>query len=554
MSGPAGSRPPILTDSTGAFELTALPPGAHNLMVEKSTYLAVRFPEPNRSMRARMVPLLVRDGQVVEDLTIPLFHGSAIVGRVLDAHGDPVESAQVRVLRQPRGGRPTTAGQMQTNDLGEFRVPRLQPGRYLVQVRPQMPQSFNPNSSVVEVPLPQPVPTYYPGALDMSQAQPITLNRGETVAGLEVVLAEGTPTVVTGVVLRSDGEPVTSGSVNARVSGPEATGGYDNSGGTGIRQGGSFQLNLPPGEYTLDAQVVTRQGPGPMGPEDQLFGSTKISVGGGSTEAISIIVGRGATATGRVVFEGSTPPPPSPGQVRVPFYNPDGPGCRSGQAIIAADWSFKLDGLSGSCGAPPTLTFGRWTLKAVTLRGQNLLEQPLTFETGQQYTNVQVVVTDKRTQMDLRVTGDDGQPTREYVAIAFPFDKAKWNPQLRQVRTHVPPQIVRMNDGRSLTVSAGATVTGGVVGSQLGSGGVMISGPGAYTVGGTGGPAGAPDRMVALAPGEYYVIAVDDIDTEDTQDPAVLERLTSSAIRVVVTDEAPIEVPLRRFNFADVIR
>ncbi len=218
-------------------------------------------------MRARMVPLLVRDGQVIEDLTIPLFHGSAIVGRVLDAHGDPVESAQVRVLRLPRGGRPMTAGQMQTNDLGEFRVPRLQPGRYLVQVRPQMHQSFNPNPSVVEVPLPQPVPTYYPGALDMSQAQPITLNRGETVAGLEVVLAEGMPTVVTGVVLRSDGEPVTSGSVNARVSGPEATGGYDNSGGTGIRQGGSFQLNLPPGEYTLDAQVVTRQGPGPMGPE-----------------------------------------------------------------------------------------------------------------------------------------------------------------------------------------------------------------------------------------------------------------------------------------------
>ncbi len=66
--------------------------------------------------------------------------------------------------------------------------------------------------------------------------------------------------------------------------------------------------------------------------------------------------------------------------------------------------------------------------------------------------------------------------------------------------------------------------------------------------------AGPQERIVALAPGEYYVIAVDDIDAEDTQDPAVLERLTSSAIRVVVTDEAPIEVPLRRFNFADVMR
>jgi hypothetical protein len=553
-SGPAGSRSPILTDSTGAFELAALPSGAHNLVVEKATYMAARYPDANRPLRAGLTPLLVREGQVIEDLTIPLFHGSAIVGRVLDAHGDPVESAQVRVLRLRRGGRPTSTGQMPTNDLGEFRLSRLQPGRYLVQVRPQMMQSFNPNSSVADVPLPQPVPTYYPGALGMSQAQPITLNRGETVAGVEVVLAEGTPTVVTGVVLRSDGEPVTSGSVSARVSGPESTGGYDNSGGTGI-QGGSFQLNLPPGDYTLEAQVVTRQGPGPAGPEDQLFGSTRISVGGGTTEAISIMVGRGATASGHVVFEGSTPPPPSPGQVRVPFYNPDGPECRSGQAIIAADWSFKLDGLSGTCGAPPRLTFGRWTLKAVTLRGQNLLEQPITFETGQQYTNVQVVVTDKRTQMDLRVTGDDGLPTREYVAIAFPFDKAKWNPQLRQVTTHVPPQIVRLPAGATAGMSAGATVAGGVVGSQLSSGGMMAGGAGGYTfTSGAGSQGGAPDRMVAFAPGEYYVIAVDDIDAEDTQDPAVLERLASSATRVVVTDEAPIEVPLRRFNFADVIR
>ena len=71
-------------------------------------------------MRARMQPLLLRDGQVVENLTIPLFHGSAIAGRVLDAHGDPVESAQVRVLRIS-ARRPSDDGRaMQTNDLGEF--------------------------------------------------------------------------------------------------------------------------------------------------------------------------------------------------------------------------------------------------------------------------------------------------------------------------------------------------------------------------------------------------------------------------------------------------
>ena len=54
----------------------------------------------------------------------------------------------------------------------------------------------------------------------------------------------------------------------------------------------------------------------------------------------------------------------SPGTAGVPFFNPDGPGCRSVQATIAADWTFKIEGISGTCGAPPQGMFGRWTLKA----------------------------------------------------------------------------------------------------------------------------------------------------------------------------------------------
>ena len=62
--------------------------------------------------------------------------------------------------------------------------------------------------------------------------------------------------------------------------------------------------------------------------------------------------------------------------------------------------------------------------------------------------------------MDLRVSGDDGQPTREYVAIAFPVDKAKWNPQLRPVRTYVPPQITSVATGSARVMAAGQTVDG----------------------------------------------------------------------------------------------
>ena len=430
------------------------------------------------------------------------------------------------------------AGQAQTNDLGEYRVPRLQPGRYLVQVRPQMNQNYQ-DPNFAETPLPQPLPTYYPNAPAASQAQPIIVNRAETVSGVDMMLAEGVPTLVTGTVLRSDGEVASAGSVSTRVVGTESVGGFDSAGGTGIGPGGTFRLTLAPGEYMLEAQVMTRQGPG-VGPNEQLFGSARITVGGGSVDNVTIMAGHGATVSGRVVFEGSTPPPPSPGKARVPLYNPDGPGCRSAEATIAADWTFKVEGLSGTCGAPPSAMFGRWTLKSVTMRGQNLMEQLVTFETGQQYAAMQIVVTDKRTQMDLRVSGDDGQPTREYVALAFPLDKTKWAGPVRQTRTYVPPPAATTAVGSSVrTTSTVVAPTGAIVGANL-QGSMNMAGP--------------QERITGLPAGEYHVIALDDIEAEDITDPAVLERLTSSAIRVTLTDEGPIEVPLRRFNLADVMR
>jgi hypothetical protein len=78
--------------------------------------------------------------------------------------------------------------------------------------------------------------------------------------------------------------------------------------------------------------------------------------------------------------------------------------------------------------------------------------------------------------------------------------------------------------------------------------------PGAVASPLVAGPAGAPQRFTAIQPGEYFLVAVDDIGAEDWQDPGVLERLAPSAIRVAVTDEAPIEVPLRRVSLSDVIR
>ena len=72
----------------------------------------------------------VSDYQVIRDINVSLFHGASISGRIVDRHGDSVEGATIRALRVQRGSRrPLTGGASATNDLGEFRLAHLQPGR-----------------------------------------------------------------------------------------------------------------------------------------------------------------------------------------------------------------------------------------------------------------------------------------------------------------------------------------------------------------------------------------------------------------------------------------
>ena len=57
-----------------------------------------------------------------------------------------------------------------------------------------------------------------------------------------------------------------------------------------------------------------------------------------------------------------------------------------------------------------------------------------------------------------------------------------------------------------------------------------------------------------MQPAEYYVIAVDDMSPDDARDPGVFERLATAATRVAVVEGAPVEVALRRFELAELLR
>ena len=479
LQGPAVGQPPVTTDGTGAFAFANLPAGPVTLIVEKATFMLARHPDQGRTFRSRSRPLVLRDGQVLDDLTVPIFHGCAISGRVLDSNGDPVEYAQIGVVRLPapgRRGRPVPRGGTQSNDLGEFRLARLEPGAYLLQVIPRRQQMDQIRSGVPLAPFPvltpQPLPTFYPSASTIDQGQPIILERGQSVSGLDVVLTEGLPAVITGVVTGLDGQPVAgNGYVGARSVVREGLGGFDGA-GTGIRPDGTFWMTVAPGEWLLEARINPAPGTTNHRQQDEVFGSVRISVAGGAETPATIAVGRGATATGRIVFEGTSPPPPSPpGEAHVPLHSQDG-SCRSGPAIVAADWTFRIEGLFGPCSLQPMAIFGRWRVKAVMHNGDNLLDAPYTFQAGQQLRNVQVIVTDKRSDVTFRVADENGQLTREYVAPALSRGESPTEPVCPHVdrpagraaggaEPRPGPQRTRASDGDDPSADDAARVADG---------------------------------------------------------------------------------------------
>jgi hypothetical protein len=524
IMGGATRLPVVTTDAAGVFTFRNLPPGGFTLAADKPTYLSSRYPEAGRTLRGSMgKPLVLGAGETVNTVSIALFHAGAITGRVLDANGDLVESAEVRLMSVSPGGKPQMRNGGSSNDIGEFRIGRLNPGTYLLLAssrRNPVDDQFGPNAALpAEVPA-QPVPTYYPGVPALDLAQPIRIERGQTVSDIDITLAEAVPSVVTGTVVGEDGQPLTTGGfLSVRTTLKDMTFPVD-TGGTSVRPDGTFRLTLAPGDYVLEARANSSGGPG--APYVERTGMARVNVAG-NVEGLTIAIGRLATAAGKVVFEGSAALPPNPQQMSFPLFSSgEGMNCRQGRMTMTADWTFTIEGLAGTCARPPMTGFGAWTLKSVQINGEEFEDDSITFEPGQRLRNVQVTLTDRRIGATFNVSDESGQATREYVGIVFQVSKGQV--QQSSIRTVVPPT----DEMIALALAANP-------GRQM---------PSTQRI----------QSIQTLGPGDYYAIAIDDIAGEDSRDPSILARLIPSATRVTINEVPDTQISVRRQKLADLLK
>jgi hypothetical protein len=493
------------------------------LLVEKPPYTNARFPEVGKTIRSQSRRLSIADGESAAPITIPMSKGGVLAGRVLDPGGEPVEHANVEALMLPAaGGHPQQRGGASTNDLGEFRLAHLEAGRYLLLVVPRyLPQSqvdAGDAGAPGEAEEAQPLATFYPGVSAIDQAQPITIARDQSIAGIDLTMIERVPATVRGVVVDAAGQPVTCcGSVSAR---PLVEGGtwFAGINGTGIRQDGSFQLKLAAGEYELVANVMPRAAKAPPSPGSEQFGRLTLSVGG-DMSGVTVMVGKGARISGRIVLDGDGPPPvaANPNVSLVAFVGgADGSMCRPGHLELNPDLTFTIDGVSGTCVPTPESSLGNWRVRSIQYNGRELIDQPTSLEPGQELRDVRVVLSDRRAGLSVHATDDTGAPTSDFIALVMPADKARRIEGSSYFRAIVLP----LASTRSNAPDAASPRVGSLSG---------------------------------MLPGDYLVIALDDVDLDWQRDLALVETLAPFATHVQIADGPPAEVTLRRMRLADLV-
>jgi protocatechuate 3,4-dioxygenase beta subunit len=172
------------TDAEGKFRLEGIRPGRYRAFVERTGMVEIG----KQSRRSPGTALSFEAGKDVSGLVLHMLPAAVITGRVLDEDGDPMPRTDIAVLRYGYTfgqRRLETAASGTTNDLGEYRVADLLPGKYLVVASP------TPDFSTVTTSAPPHqdalakevsyVPTYYPGTSDRSQAAFLDLRAGDEV-------------------------------------------------------------------------------------------------------------------------------------------------------------------------------------------------------------------------------------------------------------------------------------------------------------------------------------------------------------------------------------
>ena len=450
--GTTPSIAPVFTDDQGKFQITDLEPGSYRLFAARNGYTRMEYGQKLMNRPGTM--LNITAGQIMKDVAFKLTPAGTITGRIVDDLGEPLPGLTVQILRSTydQNGRRTLqpASNAKTNDLGEYRVYYVPPGRYFVSALAAAPgldailaaaaQGGVSNSS--EVVAPGYVQTYYPNTTDYTRAVPIEVLPGAEVSAIHFTMVRQQRFRVKGHVIDlSTGKPpqVAQLSLSPRNSavaqnpmdsilGAAAAGGnnYNSADGT-------FELrDVAPGSYWLQtlAQAPTPPGAGQTSASATAAALASITtaiqpveVSGADIENLAVTVGGGITISGRIQVEGTPPPAfgfdrialalnPTNGVVTLgsllQLARPASDGAFALEKVAAGEYRFAIQGL------PPTMY-----IKSARFEQTDVMDAGFTV-TDRSPGVLQVVVSANVGRIEGNVIDKDSKPARGIPTVLIP--------------------------------------------------------------------------------------------------------------------------------------
>ena len=429
------------SDAAGRFVFQRVPAGSFVVAPARYSVNTAGIGEIGSQATLQITP-----GSRTDNVVVTARRGGTISGTLTDEFGDPALASvmaispqqdrqfapdNISIVSGPNGvtviGRPA-----QTDARGRYRITGLPPGEYVVNVLSELtpprteihftdpagqPRLYTPGS------------LFYPGVTAVSQASRVTVTEGGEAAGIDVSVR---PSATAQIALTvSAGRPI--GEIQVHQIQLDPT--FPLHERTTRTTETSMTLETWPGRYRLmaSAEVATN-------PENvvRLWASADVDTDSSFPATVTLHLEPGANVGGRIFFEGTERNRQGAGGRLVPMTLQPQPAIRT--ASSAGSSMFEpatgLFTIEGIMPGQYVIQAGSdlWTLKAATIGGRDVLDEPLELRPGDDIDNVRLTLTDRVTELSGKVTDASGRPVVAEWVLVVPGDKKYWWPSSRRIR------------------------------------------------------------------------------------------------------------------------
>jgi protocatechuate 3,4-dioxygenase beta subunit len=288
------------SDAQGKFAMKDIEPGKYRLMVNRNGYVATTYGARGAGRPGTTLSLMRQ--QHMKGVIFKLTPHGVIAGRILDEDGEPLPYVRVMLQSyryiQGRKQLSQSGGGGSTNDLGEYRIFGVAPGKYFLSAVPSPTgMMMAVDRSVNAPPEEDYAATYFPGTTDAATAAQLDVSPGAQLRGVDMTLSKTHTIHVKGHVTHGLGPG--RHNVMVYLMSRNAGGFMGGVRNNPIDAKGNFDIRgVTPGSYNLTAVIndgnVSYQGRVP------------IDAGSSNLEGLNVTIGPGLTVSGHLRAEPGT--------------------------------------------------------------------------------------------------------------------------------------------------------------------------------------------------------------------------------------------------------